>query len=80
MESNFDLVEGEWKGLIFKRILPEDYPRVLDHVSKYFLREEPTCKLLGWTTEFGAEMSRVIREMLKHNLSFYALDPTNNEV
>jgi len=80
MSDNFSLVEGEWKDFIFKRIEPEDYQIVLDHVVKYFLIDEPTCALLGWSIEFQKEMCTAVTTMMDDGLSFYAVDKKSREV
>jgi len=80
ISDNLSLVEGEWKNFIFKRIEPEDYLIVLDHVVKYFLIDEPTCAPLGWSLEFQEEMYTAVTTMMDDGLSFYALDKRSREV
>ena len=80
-ETTIDsLIVGQWKNFIFHKIQPHDYTKVMEHIKSYFLKEELTCKLLGYTEIFADEMTEVIFEMLGHNLSFFATDIKTNEV
>lgn len=78
--NNFDIVEGEWKNFVFKRITHDDHSRVLEHFRKYFLLEEPTCQLLGCTDLFVQQMEATTLGLLKDNLSFLVEEKTSKEV
>lgn len=78
--DNFALVEGPWKDYSLKRVEPQDYPRVVRHVQDYFIKDEPTCGLLGYTTDFLDEMEALVRTMLGDNLSFLAEHEETGEV
>lgn len=74
------LVEGAWKELTFKRVEAQDYPRVVRHIQEYFMKDEPTCSLLGYTNDFGDEMEAMVRKMLAENLSFLVEHAETSEV
>jgi hypothetical protein len=84
-EKNFSLVEGPWKEFSFKRIDGSSQitvSRVVSHILTYFLRDEPTCILLGGysDSEFGKEMEASVRVILKDNLSFLVEHRDTGEV
>jgi hypothetical protein len=78
--KNYHLVEGEWKSFVFRRISRSDYRRVFNHINEYFLKEEPTCTLLGYTETFSKQMEIIITGLLDQNLSFLAESKESGEV
>jgi len=78
----YNLIEGEWNGFRFRRVEPKDHAAVFDNIAQYFLRDEPTCKLFGWSEDFVADFTRLVAAMIElgDNLSFLAEDVTTNEV
>ncbi|ODM99611.1 hypothetical protein Ocin01_07069 [Orchesella cincta] len=71
-EESYKQIEGEWKDFRFRRVLPADYEAVLDHIAQNYVRDELTCKLLGWTEEFAADVNKVVAQFLPEGLSFIA--------
>jgi hypothetical protein len=81
--SNFLEVDGPWNfnKFLVRRIIPEDYSKVLEHVKQYFIKEEPTCVLLGFDNKFADQLLKVVQFiMLKDNLSLLAEDSETKEV
>lgn len=78
--TNFHLVEGQWKNFTFRRIFPSDYSSVLEHVREYFIKEEQTCVLLGYSEDFANQLIQVVQEALKDNLSFLVEHSDTKEV
>ncbi len=79
MSTNLSLVEGPWGNFTFHRVRPEDSDNVVEHVKEYFLHDEPTSKLFGYTEQFGDEFAALSRSFIKEGLSFWAEDK-NGEV
>lgn len=80
MSNNYSLVEGPWRNFTFHRVRPEDADKVVDHVKKYFLHDEPTSKLIGYTDQFGEEFGALSYKFIKEGLSFWVEDNENGEV
>jgi hypothetical protein len=79
-EKNYHLMEGPWGDFVFKRVKLSDWPRVIQHIQQHFMRDEPTCQLLGYTNDFGDEMEAIVRQMLGDNLSFLVEHKATEEV
>lgn len=79
---NFHLVEGYWTNgkYKFRRVEPEDWDAVLEHIKTYFFHDEPTSKLLGYSPEYGKEMGELAKRMLADNLSFLVEEVESKEV
>ncbi|CAL8111121.1 unnamed protein product [Orchesella dallaii] len=71
-EESYKVIEGDWKDFRFRRVLPADYEAVQEHVAQNFVRDENTCKLLGWNEDFAADVSLVVSLFLPEGLSFIA--------
>lgn len=69
-EESYKEIEGDWKDFRFRRIEPADYQAVFDHIANHFVRDEPTCKLLGWSQEFADDLNRAVELFLSQNMSF----------
>ncbi len=53
---------------------------MIEHVQKYFLHDEPTSKLLGYSDQYGREMGEIAKKMLADDLSFLAEEVETGEV
>lgn len=80
MADSYSLVEGSWGNFTFHRVRPEDSDKVVDHVKKYFLRDEPISKLVGYTDEYGQEFGDIVRKVILEGLSFWVEDDNTSEV
>jgi len=78
--SNYHLVEGDWKNFTFRRIQDSDEAKVLEHLNANFLRDEPTCKLLGYTDAFAEDFSKLVHALLQDKMSFLVEDKATKEV
>lgn len=79
---SYKIVEGEWADgrYNFRKIQPDDWDAVIEHVQKYFLHDEPTSKLLGYSDEYGEEIGAIVKKMLEHDLSFLVEETETGEV
>jgi len=77
-----EFVEGEWKNFVFKMATPETYPLILANLRKVFYRDEPLCKLAGYSEEFADEIDKfVLYSLNKHDgLTFYAEEKGTGKV
>ncbi|CAL8091599.1 unnamed protein product [Orchesella dallaii] len=80
MPDNLHLVEGPYKNFTVRRVRPEDVEKVEQHIEDYFLHDEPTSKLSGYTEEYGNEFCHIFRHFLPDNLSFWMEDNETGEV
>lgn len=80
--ANYKIVEGPWADgkYMFRRVQKSDYDAVVEHLQKYFLHDEPTSKLLGYSDQFGEEFGLIAKEMLADNLSFLVAEQATGEV
>jgi len=69
-QDNMGIVEGSWGEFEFRKIQPKDWERVMDHIKRNFMRDEPTCKLLGYSDDFGEDFAALAHKMLGDDLSF----------
>jgi len=69
------VVEGDWKEYQFKMVTPEDIPRVLEVLRKFFYPYETlTTSLLSNPEEFeemAKDFEPTVRAALKDNISFF---------
>lgn len=80
MSGNYHLVEGPFKNFTVRRVRPQDIDKVTQHIKDYFLHDEPTSQLLGYSEEFGEEFCTMFRYFLPDNLSFWAEHNETGEV
>jgi len=75
-------IEGEWKNFVFKLATKEDHPKILAALRKTYYREEPTCKLFGYTEERADEIDKLVKAYLNlnENLSFYVEDKLTGKI
>lgn len=80
--ANYKIVEGLWANgkYMFRKVTPKDWDAVIEHVQKYFLHDEPTSKLLGYSDEYGKEMGEIAKKMLADDLSFLVEEVETGEV
>lgn len=77
---DYSIIERDWKQFRIERILPNHYTKIFDHIKYQFIKEEPTCVLLGWSEAFGEELCQMTKIMMDQGLSFMAIDKLTNEV
>jgi hypothetical protein len=65
---------------VFRKIELNDWPKVIKHIQDHFMRDEPTCKLLGYSDDFGDEFEALTRQMLADDLSFLVEHKASREV
>lgn len=73
-------VEGTWKNFQFRMAQPSDYPQILVHMRNNFYRDEPLCRHSGYEDSMADDFDVFVLGALSDNLSFIAVDATNNEV
>ncbi|CAL8111442.1 unnamed protein product [Orchesella dallaii] len=78
--GNYSLIEGPWDRYTFRKVQPQDWEKVIKHIQTYFLRDEPTSKLLGYTDEYGEEFAILAKKLFLDNLSFWVEDNETGEV
>lgn len=80
--GNYSLVEGLWGNgkYTFRKIRPEDEDKIIKHIQDYFLRDEPTSKLLGYSDEYASEFEALARKLMKDDLSFWVEDNETGDV
>jgi hypothetical protein len=79
-QDNYGLVEGPWGEFEFRKIQHRDWERVMNHIKSSFMRDEPTCKLLGYSDDFGDDMAALTYKMLADELSFLVEHRESGEV
>lgn len=72
--------EGVWKNFRFRRIELQDHDAVFAHIKECFLRDEPTCALLGYSQGLADDFCRIVEVMLRDKMSFLAQDVETGEV
>lgn len=80
MSDKLHLVEGPFRNFTIRRIREQDVGKVIQHVKDYFLHDEPTSKLLGYTEQYGEDFCKIVKHYLKDNLSFWMEDNETGEV
>lgn len=79
--GHYNLVEGPWgENFTFRKIRPEDTDKVIKHIKDYFLRDEPTSAILGYTDEYGEEFEVIAKKLLKDDLSFWVEENKTGDV
>jgi hypothetical protein len=82
--TSVEAVEGEWKDFVFKMAKPEDNPRILEILRKYFYPHEILCSMICSTEEefnlMAKDFECVIEGVLSENLSFLAEDKKTGKV
>ena len=73
-------MEGDWGDFRFRKVQLEDWPNVIRHIQDHFMRDEPTCKLLGYSDDFADEFEALTQQMLADDLSFLVEDKATLEV
>ncbi|CAL8141996.1 unnamed protein product [Orchesella dallaii] len=79
---NYGLVEGYWADgkYKFRKVEPDDWNAVVEHVKTHFLHDEPTSKLLGYSDEYGNEIGEIVKKMLVDDLSFLVEETDTKKV
>jgi len=75
-----DNIEGDWKNFKIRFLTDEDIPLVLEHVKKYFMKDELTCQLIGYSEEFGNDMCEYVKAVLPFGLSLVVIDKDSGEL
>jgi len=79
-KDNYSIVEGPFGKYTFRRVRPADWGKVIKHIQDYFLKDEPTSKLLGYTDQYGEEFAELVKMLLPDNLSFWVEDNETGDV
>lgn len=72
--------EGTFKNFFIHRVRSQDVEKLCQHVKDYFLHDEPTSKLIGYSEEYGEEFCKLFKHALSDNLSFWMEDTETGEV
>lgn len=78
--GNESIVEGVWGKYTFRKIRPQDVDKVIEHIKTFFLRDEPTSALLGYSEQYCKEFEVLARALIEHGLSFWAEDNDTGDV